>query len=93
MPLLWTAAVSDTRFFYGRTVARFLTLDDVTAELTVSRAQAHAHVRSGALPAIKVGGSSQWRVEQTKLADDITAAYRDTAAGTACQPKREVRPP
>ena len=64
-------------------MARFLTLDDVADELTVSRAQAYALVRSGALPAIKIGGRGQWRVERTKLEDYIAAAYRDTAARTA----------
>ena len=47
-------------------MARFLTVDD---ELTVSRAQAYALVRSGAPPAIKVGGRGQWRVERVKLED------------------------
>ena len=61
-------------------MARFLTLDDVAEELSVSRAQAYALVRSGALPAIKIGGRGQWRVERVKLEEYIDAAYRDSAS-------------
>ncbi len=61
-------------------MARFLTLDQVADELTVSHAQAYALVRSGDLPAIKVGGRGQWRVERTKLEEYIAAAYRATAS-------------
>ena len=64
-------------------MARFLTLDDVAEELTVSRSQAYALVRNGDLPAIKVGGRGQWRIERAKLEDYIAAAYRDTAGDTA----------
>lgn len=42
---------------------RFLTLPEVSDILNVSHAQAYALVRSGALPAIKLGGRGQWRVE------------------------------
>jgi hypothetical protein len=39
--------------------SRFVRLDDVAQELSVSTAQAYALVRSGDLPAIKVGGRGQ----------------------------------
>ena len=42
---------------------RFLQLADVAEVLNISAAQAYALVRSGELPAIKVGGRGQWRVE------------------------------
>ena len=47
--------------------ARFLSLDDVAEELAISRSQAYALVRNGNLPAMKVGGRGQWRVERSQL--------------------------
>jgi excisionase family DNA binding protein len=35
--------------------------------LNISSAQAYALVRSGDLPAIKIGGRGQWRVEVSEL--------------------------
>ncbi len=64
-------------------MARFLTLDQVAEELSVSRAQAYALVRHGDLPAIKAGGLGQWRVERAKLESYIVAAYQ-----TARSPSR-----
>ncbi|WP_152186842.1 helix-turn-helix domain-containing protein [Segeticoccus rhizosphaerae] len=49
----------------ARSTGRFMTLDQVAEELATSRAQAYALVRSGELPAIKVGGRGQWRVESS----------------------------
>jgi excisionase family DNA binding protein len=59
--------------------ARFLQLSDVADELAVSLSQVYHMVRSGELPAIKVGGRGQWRVERDKLEDYITQKYRETA--------------
>jgi excisionase family DNA binding protein len=59
--------------------SRFLLLDGVAVELSTSKAQVYAMVRSGELPAIKVGGRGQWRVERTKLEGYIAKAYTDTA--------------
>jgi excisionase family DNA binding protein len=59
---------------------RFLLLEDVAEVLSTSRAQVYALVRSGDLPAIKVGGRGQWRVERVKLEEYIAKAYTDTAA-------------
>ena len=42
---------------------RFLTLADVAEVLNTSSAQVYALVRRGELPAIKIGGRGQWRVE------------------------------
>jgi len=36
-------------------------------------------VRSGELPAIKVGGRGQWRIERAKLEDYIARKYSETA--------------
>jgi excisionase family DNA binding protein len=57
------------------TTVRFLSLSAVAGELGVSRAQAYALVRRGDLPAIKVGGRGQWRVERAVLEDYIKKAY------------------
>jgi excisionase family DNA binding protein len=63
-----------------REVQRFLTLADVAEILNVSAAQAYALVRSGDLPAIKIGGRGQWRVETVELESYIERAYAETAA-------------
>lgn len=60
--------------------ARFMTLADVAETLQVSAAQAYALVRSGELPAIKVGGRGQWRVEISVLEDYIQGKYAETRA-------------
>jgi excisionase family DNA binding protein len=59
--------------------ARFMLLSDVAAELNVSDSQVYHMVRSGELPAIKIGGRGQWRVERAKLEDYIQRKYADTA--------------
>ncbi len=60
---------------------RFLPLTDVAEILNVSSAQAYALVRSGDLPAIKVGGRGQWRIETTALEEYIQRMYAETKAG------------
>ena len=62
---------------------RFLPLTDVAEILNVSAAQAYALVRSGDLPAIKVGGRGQWRVETTQLEEYIQRMYSQTRAHVA----------
>ncbi|GAA4346990.1 helix-turn-helix domain-containing protein [Angustibacter luteus] len=57
---------------------RFLTLPDVAEQLNISAAQAYALVRSGDLPAIKVGGRGQWRVETSELETYIQRLYAQT---------------
>lgn len=58
--------------------ARFLKLTDVAETLNISGAQAYALVRSGDLPAIKVGGRGQWRVETDQLEAYIERMYTKT---------------
>jgi excisionase family DNA binding protein len=65
---------------------RFLPLTDVAEILNVSAAQAYALVRSGELPAIKVGGRGQWRVESTELESYIQRKYEETRAMVAARP-------
>lgn len=57
---------------------RFLALADVAEMLSISSAQAYALVRSGDLPAIKVGGRGQWRVEEAALDAYIERMYEQT---------------
>lgn len=57
---------------------RFLTLSDVAETLNISAAQTYALVRSGELPAIKVGGRGQWRVEASELENYIARMYEHT---------------
>ncbi|MFG3553024.1 helix-turn-helix transcriptional regulator [Micromonospora sp. NPDC047557] len=58
---------------------RFLLLSDVAAELNVSDSQVYHMVRSGELPAIKIGGRGQWRVERARLEEYIAQKYAETA--------------
>ena len=57
---------------------RFLQLSDVAEVLNTSSAQVYALVRSGELPAIKIGGRGQWRVERVQLEEFIQRMYVDT---------------
>jgi excisionase family DNA binding protein len=57
---------------------RFLTLADVAEVLNTSSAQVYALVRRGELPAIKIGGRGQWRVEAAQLEDFIQRMYAET---------------
>ena len=58
--------------------ARFLTLVDVAEVLNTSSAQVYALVRGGDLPAIKIGGRGQWRVESSELESYIARMYEQT---------------
>jgi excisionase family DNA binding protein len=68
---------------------RFLLLSDVAAELNVSDSQVYHMVRSGELPAIKVGGRGQWRVERAKLEQYIEERYAETAEWVQNNPLTE----
>jgi excisionase family DNA binding protein len=74
--------------------ARFLQLSDVAEVLNISASQAYALVRSGELPAIKIGGRGQWRVEASQLEAYIERAYHDTRAFVEANPLgRGEQPP
>ena len=62
----------------GPMARRFIPLTEVSEVLGVSAAQAYALVRSGELPAIKVGGRGQWRVEVDELDAYIERMYAQT---------------
>ena len=57
---------------------RFLQLADVAETLNISSAQVYALVRGGDLPAIKIGGRGQWRVEASELEAYIARMYDQT---------------
>ncbi len=59
---------------------RFLTLDQVAIYLNVSVPQVYSLVRSGALPAIKIGGRGVWRVDRSKLDAYIERLHEETEA-------------
>ena len=65
---------------------RFLTLADVAEILNISATQTYALVRSGDLPALKIGGRGQWRVEAEQLEDYIRRMYDQTATFIAEHP-------
>jgi len=58
--------------------ARFLKLTDVAEALNISASQTMSLVRSGELPAIKIGGRGQWRVETRQLEQYISRMYDQT---------------
>jgi excisionase family DNA binding protein len=65
---------------------RFLQLSDVAEILNISASQTYALVRSGELPAIKIGGRGQWRVERAELESYIQRCYRQTKDFVASHP-------
>ena len=58
-------------------LGRFLTLADTAEVLNISASQAYALVRSGELPAIKIGSNGQWRVERDVLEGYIAGKYEE----------------
>ena len=74
---------------------RFLTLSDVADVLNISASQTYALVRSGALPAIKIGGRGQWRVEREQLEAYIERMYAETRTFVETHPlgRDEPLPP
>lgn len=56
-------------------------LEDVAEELSVNMPQVRSLVRSGELPAIKVGGRGVWRVERSELEAYIERQYVSTREG------------
>jgi excisionase family DNA binding protein len=71
---------------------RFLQLGDVAEILNISSSQTYALVRSGELPAIKIGGRGQWRVERNELEAYIQRAYEQTRAFVAANPLSRNEP-
>ena len=58
-------------------LGRFLTLADTAEILNLSARATYALVRSGELPAIKIGAGGHWRVERRVLETYIEAMYEE----------------
>ena len=65
---------------------RFYTLAQVAETLATSKAQVYALVRSGELPAIKIGGRGQWRLEDSQIESWLDAKYEKTRQFIADNP-------
>lgn len=72
---------------------RFLQLADVAEVLNISVRQAYTLVNSGELPAIRVGGRGQWRVEATELEAYIQRLYAETRALVESRPAGAAEEP
>ena len=58
---------------------RFFTLEDVATFLNVSVPQVYSLVRSGELPAVKIGGRGVWRVDREQLDAYIQRLHEETS--------------
>jgi excisionase family DNA binding protein len=65
---------------------RFYTLEDVATILNVRIAQVYALVRSGDLPAIKLGGRGVWRVDRLQLEEYIERMHEQTREWAIAHP-------
>lgn len=59
---------------------RLFTIADVAKYLSVSEAQVYSLVRSGQLPAVKLGGRGVWRIDRQRLDDYIERLHEKTKA-------------
>ena len=62
----------------GDEIGRFLTVADAAELLAVDVATVDELIRSGELPAIRVGSTGPWRVERTQLEVWIEEQYEET---------------
>ena len=69
-----------------RIESRFFTLEQTARYLNVSVPQVYALVRSGELPAIKLGGRGVWRVDRDKLDSYLEQLEEDTRAWAKAHP-------
>jgi excisionase family DNA binding protein len=65
---------------------RFYTLEDVATILNVRAAQVYALVRSGELPAVKLGGRGVWRVDRGQLEAYIERMHAETRQWAIAHP-------
>ncbi len=65
---------------------RFYTLEDVSTILNVRVAQVYALVRSGDLPAVKLGGRGVWRVDRQQLEEYIERMHTQTREWAKAHP-------
>ncbi|MCD2444007.1 helix-turn-helix domain-containing protein [Agromyces sp. SYSU K20354] len=67
----------------GGEIGRFLTIADAAEILAVDVATVDDLIRSGELPAIRVGASGPWRIERAQLEVWIELQYEDARKHTA----------
>ena len=67
----------------GDQIGRFLTVADAAEILAVEVAVVDDLIRSGELPAIRVGASGPWRIERTQLEVWIDEQYELTRRHSA----------
>lgn len=67
----------------GGEIGRFLTIADAAEILAVDVSTVDELIRSGELPAIRVGTSGPWRIERAQLEVWIEMQYEDARAHTA----------
>lgn len=70
----------------GEIEPRFNTLEQTASYLNVSVPQVYSLVRSGRLPAIKIGGRGQWRVRVAKLEEYVERLLDETQKWTQSHP-------
>lgn len=70
----------------ARVEPRFFTLEDVARYLSVSERQVYALVRSGDLPAVKIGGRGVWRVAKDQLEAYVDRLHKETEAWAKSHP-------
>lgn len=63
-----------------------MTLEDVATYLNVSTRQVYALVRSGDLPAVKIGGRGVWRVARDQLDAYVERLHAETEAWARAHP-------
>ncbi len=68
------------------TEPRYLKLEDVATYLSVSVPQVYALVRSGELPAVKIGGRGVWRVDKNELEAYLNRLKEQTAEWAKAHP-------
>ncbi|MRG60606.1 helix-turn-helix domain-containing protein [Agromyces sp. CFH 90414] len=66
-------------------IGRFLSVADAAELLSVDVAAVDGLIRSGELPAIRVGRSGPWRIERTQIELWIQERYEDTRRHAAWQ--------
>lgn len=64
----------------GTVEPAFLSLEEVATYLNVSSAQVYALVRSGELPAMKIGGRGIWRIGRRELDEYVKRMHEETSA-------------
>jgi len=70
---------------------RFYTLEQTARYLNVSRPQVYSLVRSGELPAIKLGGRGVWRVDRHQLDVYIEGLLEQTREWALSHPLSQER--